>query len=67
MLFSASQLAVGFGEVSNSAKVVALRSHEEGFGEKGEEYLGGGGSVEERNLTDGNGKRSVNMLLCGTI
>lgn len=33
---------MGFGKVSSSAKVVALRSHEEPFGEKEEESLGRG-------------------------
>lgn len=53
--------------MSSSANSVVLRSHKEGFEEKGEEYWEAGEYMEVRNFTDGNGKKSVNVLLCGTI
>lgn len=52
----------------NSAKAVSARSHEEGFGEKGSKYFGvEGNMLKEKSYTDGSGKGSVNMLLCGII
>lgn len=56
--------------MSHSVIGVALRSHREGFGEEGVEYLGAGCGVcegEELHEWQLEEKGSVNMLLCGTI
>lgn len=52
--FSDSQLAGVDGKMSNSAKAVSARSHEEGSREKGKEYFGvEGNMLKERSYTDG--------------
>lgn len=54
--------------MSISAKAVSARSHKKEFGEKGNKYFEvEGNMLKERSYTDGSGKGSVNMLLCGII